>query len=260
MKQKKTKKLKAKTKTNLAPEKKSIQKLPRLATGIAGFDKMIGGGFESQSINLIVGGSGSGKSIFSLQFLMQGMKKGETVLYVTFEERKEEFYRNMKKLGWDLEKEEKKGKFIFLEYSPEKVKMMLDEGGGSIESLVLGYKIKRIVFDSITSFSLLFEDVLEKRQANLELFDIISKWDCTTLLTVQHNPSREKGESDFPLIEFEADSITLLHYIRLKNKRQRLIEVLKMRGTNHSKETYFFDIKNGIKIGKKADIKKFSSS
>lgn len=224
-------------------------------TGISGFDQMTQGGFDSQSINLIAGGSGSGKTIFALQFLIEGIKKGETVLYVTFEEKKSDFYRNMKKFGWDLLKAEKTGKFIFLEYSPEKVKMMLDEGGGSIENTVLKYQVKRMVIDSITSFTLMFDKKIAKRQAILGLFDIIRKWDCTTLLTVQHNPSSDKdrGMSDS---EFEADSITLLYNVRSGNSRERLVEILKMRGTDHSKSMHVFKIlKGGIKVGPKTSVR-----
>lgn len=235
--------------------KKSSKKQGKDELGISGFDKMTNGGFEKKSMNLIAGGSGSGKTMFALQFLIEGVKKGEQVLYITFEEDKKEFYENMKTSGWDLEKLEKSGKFIFLEYSPEKVKMMLDEGGGTIESTVLKHQIKRLVIDSITSFSLLFEDDLSKRQANLGLFDIIKKWNCTTLLTVQDDPLNKKNRG-ISSIEFEVDSITLLYFVHIKNKRERFMEVLKMRGTNHSKDIYSFDIKNGIKIGKKISKKK----
>lgn len=240
--------------------KKIIKKIkktihPKVKTGISTYDNMIEGGFQNKSVNLIVGGLGSGKTIFSLQFLIEGLKRKEKVLYITFEEKKEEFYRNMKQLGWNLEKDDEKENFIFLEYSPEKVKMMLDEGGGAIESIVLKHKIKRIVIDSITSFSLLFDDDLEKRQAMLGLFDIIRKWNCTILLTVQNNPAN-RGAKGVPLIEFEADSLTILHFLNINNQRKRFIEILKMRGTNHSTETHNFTIQKnkGIVIGKKAKI------
>ena len=256
MKPKKSKSVKSKKKTPHKKPQKSSKAMKKAGTGILNFDKMIQKGFERNSINLIAGGSGSGKSIFALQFLIEGIKKGENVLYVTFEEKKEEFYENMKKFGWDLQKEEKSGKFIFLEYSPEKVKMMLDEGGGAIETTVFKNQIKRMVIDSITSFSLLFEDDLSKRQSTFGLFDIIRKWDCTTLFTVQYNPSQKKGKG-ISSIEFEADSIILLYYVNINNKRERFIEVLKMRGTDHSKEIHSFEIsKKGVKIGKKATIKK----
>jgi len=266
MKPKKSKSVKSKKKTpHKKPQKiiqtnskipqKSSKAMKKAGTGILNFDKMIQKGFERNSINLIAGGSGSGKSIFALQFLIEGIKKGENVLYVTFEEKKEEFY-DMKKFGWDLQKEEKSGKFIFLEYSPEKVKMMLDEGGGAIETTVFKNQIKRMVIDSITSFSLLFENDLLKRQATSGLFDIIRKWDCTTLFTVQYNPSEKKSKG-ISSIEVGADSVILLYYVNINNKRERFIEVLKMRGTDHSKEIHSFEIsKKGVKIGKKATIKK----
>lgn len=227
-----------------------------VSSGISGFDNMAGGGFELNSINLVVGGSGAGKSIFALQFLLEGLKKGEKVLYVTFEEQKDDFYDNIKHLGWDLEKAEKSGNFIFLEYSPEKVKMMLDEGGGAIESIVFKNKITRMVIDSITSFALLFDDEKSKRQAVLGLFDIIRKWNCTTLLTVQHNPTDEehRGMSSF---EFEADSLILLYYLNISGERQRFIEILKMRGRRHSKNIHIFKIDRGISIGPKSGLKSF---
>ena len=234
---------------------KLLKKLPKAKTGIIGLDNMIGGGFERNSTNLLVGATGSGKSILALQFLLEGIKNNEGVLYITFEEKKGEFYANMQKLGWDLEDLEKSEKFIFLEYSPEKVKMMLDEGGGAIESTVLKHNIKRMVIDSITSFSLLFDDPLSKREANLGLFDIISKWNCTTLLTAQHNPLKEKSD-EMDTMDFEADSVIFLYFVRTKNKRQRFIEIVKMRGTDHSKEMHSFEItKKGIKIGRATDIK-----
>ena len=95
------------------PKRKSKDSIERVPTGIMNLDKIIEGGLEKNSTNLLVGGSGNGKSIFATQFLIEGLKKGEAVLYVSFEEKKKEFYINMKELGWDLEEAEKKGKFFF---------------------------------------------------------------------------------------------------------------------------------------------------
>lgn len=221
----------------------------RIPTGVKNFDKIIEGGFEKNSVNLVVGGSGSGKTIFAVQFLVEGIEKGEHVLYITFEENKKEFYANMERFGWDLEKYEKDGKFFFLEYSPEKVMTMLEEGGGAIESIVVKNKIQRIVIDSITSFALLFNEELAKREAALVLFDMIRKWNCTSLLTLQEEPtSRSTGYS--VSLEFEADSIILLYFTKIKGERKRFIEVLKMRGTKHSTKTYPLEItEKGVMIG-----------
>lgn len=228
--------------------RKSVKK-DKVPTGIPNFDKLIEGGFEKNSTNLVAGNAGSGKTIFSTQFLVAGMKKGEACLYVTFEEQKEDFYKNMRRFGWDLEAYEKKELFTFLQYTPIKVKTMLEEGGGTIESIILRKKITRIVIDSITSFALLFEDELEKREAALDLFSMISKWNATALVTLEGKPSQESRMSAKTL-EFESDSIILLYYPRHKGERKRFLEILKMRGTKHSPKVYSFDISNkGINIG-----------
>jgi len=217
-------------------KKKVKIKEMRLKTGISNFDKLVEGGFEKNSINLAVGDSGSGKSIFGIQFLMQGIKEGEKCLYITFEEKKQDFFKNMLDFGWDLADLEKKGNFIFLEYTPEKVKTMLD----------------RIVIDSITSFALLFEDDLKKREAALELFSMLRKWGCTSLLTYEEEPMAEKRATSKTL-EFESDSIIAIYFLRVGKSRERFIEVLKMRGTKHSREIFPFSIdKKGISVSSKA--------
>lgn len=224
------------------------KKSKRISTNVKNFDKLIEGGFKERSTNLIVGGSGAGKTIFATQFLVEGMKKGEKCLYVTFEENKEEFYSNMLRFGWDLAKYEQRGLFYFLIYSPIKVKTMLDEGGGAIETIILSKKISRMVIDSITSFAMLFDDELEKREAALSLFNMIGKWNATSLLTYEGQPLKDSTMTTRTM-EFESDSIILFYYLREKGERKRYLEILKMRGTNHSKKTYGFSIsKKGIEI------------
>lgn len=225
--------------------KKVIDK--RKSTGIPNLDKLVNGGFEPNAINLIAGGPGSGKTIFATQFLVDGIKKGESGIYITFEEKKKKFYKGMLKFGWDLAKYEKEGKFVFLEYTPEQVKNILTEGGGMIEPIIDKIKAKRLVIDSITSFALLYEDSLTKKEAGLALFGLIDKWDCTALLTSQDES--EDGSFISAALEFEVDGIILLYHFKKKGKRHRAIEILKMRGTKTPDKTYALDItSHGIKL------------
>lgn len=230
-----------KKKKRAVKKKVNSRNIQKVSTYIPHFDNLIQGGFEKNSTNLIIGGAGSGKTIFAMQFIMGGMKKGEKCLYVTFEEKKEQFYKHMLQFGWDLEDYEKKGLFTFLEYAPLKVKAMLEEGGGSIENIILKNKISRVVIDSISSFALLFEKELEKKEAALALFNMISDWDCTSLLTLEEDVSSKDGLGSKSL-EFEADSIVILYYSAEKNQRHRSMEILKMRGTKHSPKIHKFDI------------------
>ncbi len=241
--------MKKKVKSKLVKKKKSkVDECVRVPTGIVHFDKLVEGGFEKNSTNLVVGGPGSGKTIFGMQFIIEGLKRGESCLFITFEEGKESFYHNMKRFSWSLEDYEKKGLFTFLNYTPGKVKSMLEEGGGIIESIIIKNKVSRLVIDSMTSFTLLFEDELEKREASLDLFNMVKKWNCTSLVTLEDNPDLE--HKIYRALEFEADSILLMQFMRKFISRERYIEVLKMRGTNHSKGLYKFLItKKGIELG-----------
>jgi len=225
--------------------------LVRISTGIKNLDAITEKGFKDNSINLVIGGSGSGKSILSMQFLMEGLRKGEHCMYISFEEEKDNFFSNMKKLGWDLYDLEKKGKFSFLNYSPKKVQTMLEEGGGIIESLVLRKKITRIAIDSINSFLLLFEEEVKQREFILMLFNLLRGWNCATILTYEENPMKEHLLSS-KILEFEVDSTILLYFLREKSERKRYLEVLKMRGTDHSRKIHPFTIgKNGIDLSRR---------
>jgi circadian clock protein KaiC len=85
-------------------------------SGIDGLDELIGGGFPRSGLIVLAGNPGTGKTIFSAQFLYRGaVEHGERGVYVSFAEDKNQFYRNMGALGLDLEKLEKEGLFSFLD-------------------------------------------------------------------------------------------------------------------------------------------------
>ncbi len=231
------------------------KKIKRISTGIKELDKIIGSGFIDNSINMVVGGAGSGKTIFAIQFLIEGLKKGQSCIYITFEEKKEEIYEEMSTFGWDLAKYERNKKLTIVEYTPEQVKRLLSEGGGTIESIISRTKATRIVIDSITSFSLLYKKELSKKEASLALFDLIRKWDCTALLTAEDEALDINAPTSSDL-EFEVDGIILLYHIKQKGIRIRALEVLKMRGTKHPAKTFPMDITSkGIKINTRRIVK-----
>ena len=229
---------------------KTIHSQERVPTCIPGFDDLIEGGFKRKSINLVIGGPGSGKTIFAIQFLVGGIVRyDDPGLYITFEEKKDKLYDDMIEFGWDLAAMEKKNMFLFLDYNPEQVKKMLIEGSGMIEAMIEKYKIKRIVFDSITSFSLLYEGELQKKEAALALFDLINQWGCTALMTSQHRIS--KSEAISTAVDYESDSIIFMYHSKSEGIRNRAIEILKMRGTKIPNKTFSMDITTkGIHINK----------
>ena len=220
----------------------------RIPTGIPGFDNLIEGGFKYNSIVLVEGGAGTGKSIFSLQYIYNGITKfNENGIYISFEEEKKDFYDNMSRFGWDMEKLEKEKKFTYLRYQPEQVEKVLSSGGGIIRDAVDAINAKRIVIDSITAFTLLHEDELSKREAVLTLFRVVKKWGCTTLVIGQPQLLGDDEKHPFNILEFECDGVVRLYHKIEHNIRQRNLEVYKMRGTNHAEKMFTMEIsENGI--------------
>ncbi len=233
---------------------KKTSSIRRVRTGIANLDPLIQGGLTEKSIALVVGSAGSGKTIFAMQFLIEGLREGESCLYLTFEEKKEKLYNDMAIFGWDFKHYEEKKQFFYLEYNPEQVKSLIEEGGGTVDQLVTKHKITRLVIDSITSFSLLYQDELSRKEAGLALFELINKWGCTAVLTSQAISKRDELQGIS--LEFEADSIILLYHFKKAGKRVRALEILKMRGTRHANKTMGLEFSKAGLVVKPSQIVK----
>ena len=205
----------------------------KITTGIRGLDQLTAGGLEKNSAVLVAGSGGSGKSIFGTQFLMEGIEKhNETGIYISFEEVKDRFFKHMMVFGWDLKKAEEQGRFIFLKYSPERIAKIVKERSKEIENSIKEVEAKRIVIDSLSAYTSLFEVEAEKRKMLVALFDMIKEWDCTTVVVAEEDQRPDKPFSS--VMGFMADAIVLLYNEREpKGLRFRAIEVYKMRGTKH---------------------------
>lgn len=225
----------------------------RLHSGILGLDNLISGGFKIGSHQLIMGGPGTGKTLFTIQFLMQDIDQFETVVYFSFEEKRDKLYDDMKQFGLDLETYENQKKFYYLNYSPSQIEALLGEGGGTLDQFMNKIKPTRLVVDSVTSFTLLGGDAIKKRDNIVSFLNLISKWGCTTLFTSQHIIGGRIEDESSSFIEYEVDGIILLYFVRkgmLGEGRERRLEVLKMRGTAHEKSAVKFEItENGIIVG-----------
>ena len=77
--------------------------MKQLQTGVPGLDEILDGGIPEKKVIMLTGYAGTGKTIFSTQFLIGGIKNQETAVYVTFEETAQEIIDNTMKFGWNLE-------------------------------------------------------------------------------------------------------------------------------------------------------------
>jgi len=204
----------------------------RVPTGIAGLDEMSEGGFPRDSLILLAGSPGSGKTIASAQYLYHGAKNlDEKGVYVSFAERRDFFLDNMKRFGLDFEMLESQGKFKFLDL------MTTSEGAVSstldiVLREVLEINAKRLVIDSFTAMAQAFKRKIDARIILHMLDKIMRQTGCTTLLLVELPTGSKTLGLGFE--EFVADGIILFETIDEKEGIRKRAVIRKMRGTNHN--------------------------
>jgi len=205
----------------------------KIQTGISGVDEMLNGGIPKRHHVLISGGPGSGKTLFCFEYLYRGAKNKEKGLFITLEEDPEMIVENVKSAFSGIKDIDAMiGKEIFIEKPA-----MYDFKNFSdlLQSYVIHHGVKRVVIDSSTILRFSFDDILAFRKRLIEFLGFLRNLDCTALITSElESPLRSKMK--FNVEQFAADGIIVLYNLPRKEKRIRALEILKMRGTDHSRD------------------------
>lgn len=225
------------------------KEIERIKTGIPGFDELIVGGIPRDSVILLIGGPGSGKTIFAMQFLVSGAQKySEPGAFVSFEEREESVRSSAELFGWDVRELEKKDLLRIVWRDPYEVKTFAQAMGGQLYYIIKEAKIKRIVFDSITYFSLSEENRFKLRKEIAELSRRLKAFEVTSIF-IAEVPEGEAEIGRYGMEEFVADGVIHMHNFLVRDARQRAIEVIKLRKTSHDTFLHPFKIASrGIEV------------
>jgi len=204
----------------------------RAPTGINGLDDMIEGGFPKGSLILLAGSPGSGKTIASAHFLHHGSKNlNENGIYLSFAERREFFFENMKKFGMDFETLESQGKFKFLDLLTTR-EDTVSSTIGMLSREVLELDAKRLVVDSFTAMAQAFNTKIDARIILHMIEKLMSKSGCTTLLLVELPTGTKTIGLGFE--EFVADGVILFESVDEREGIRKRAVIRKMRGTSHN--------------------------
>lgn len=206
----------------------------RCAFGIEGIDEVLGGGLPRNRLYLIQGDPGTGKTTLALQFLLEGVKAGESGLYITLSETKEELEMVADSHGWDLDKIHLfelssmeaafKGEAENTFFHPSEVELnrttqtLLDE--------VERVKPVRVVFDSLSEMRMLAETPLRYRRQILQLKQFFSGRKCTVLLL----DDRSAGATDLQIESISHGVISLQRTSPEYGISRRQLLIQKMRG------------------------------
>ncbi|MCX6697077.1 MAG: KaiC domain-containing protein [Methanoregula sp.] len=214
----------------------------RVNVGIAGLDDMLGGGLIPKSICALIGTYGTGKTTFSLEFVWDGLKKGEHVIYISLEEREERIIRYMKLKGWDVTPYLNKALFV-IRLDPTDFNLANNKIKNELPSLISEVGASRVVIDPISLFEDLFQTNSERRQEMFRFIEGLRDKPCTLMMTSETDKNNVFA-SRHSLIEYLADTVILLRYIRPSDLTDvhLALEVVKMRMSTHSREIKPYEI------------------
>ncbi|HLC46802.1 MAG TPA: ATPase domain-containing protein [Candidatus Nanoarchaeia archaeon] len=238
--------------------------IERVKTGIKGFDNLIEGGFPKGFVVLLSGTPGTGKTLFSLEYLYNGvMKFGERGMLITLEQNLADVRSQAEKIGINLANLEKKGSLILMHIPSTALNAhTIDE----IKKEVKKRKVQRLVVDSLSTLAINapiytpIKDIALRDIMNYKAFFsppilgnfVVKRFvhnficdlkdiGCTTLVTAE---SPEKGEylSRDTVSEFLCDAVILLTFESMGGDYSRNLLVRKMRNTSNNEDIHPLEI------------------
>ncbi|MCC6551654.1 MAG: circadian clock protein KaiC [Polyangiaceae bacterium] len=220
----------------------------RVSSGVSELDAMCGGGFFRDSVILVSGATGTGKTLTSTHFLAGGAASGERCLLFAYEESREQLFRNAVGWGVDFERMEREGTLkVICEY-PEVAS--LEDHLISMRGVIQQFKPSRVAVDSLSALERV-ASVKSFREFVIGLTSYIKHQEIAGLFT-SNTPTLLGGTSITDThISTITDSIIMLRYVEMYGEMRRGLTVLKMRGSKHDKDIREFTIDGqGMHVGK----------
>ena len=229
------------------------QERTRCATGIEGLDSLLGGGFPAGSMILVTGVPGVGKTSLSLEFAIRGAIAGDKVLYITTIERPDKLLASVPDFDFYRSELVESGTLTIMGV-PEL--MGLDSPFGRPESrdevlrfieVLSAYiddnDICRLVIDSYSAMFHAFDDRGVSRDVLLMLSEMVYRKGCTVMLVADVEPSATTDLAMTATMEsIIADGVIVLGNHQRRSDLLRTMQVLKMKGTPHSRSKYVIDL------------------
>ncbi|RLI84016.1 circadian clock protein KaiC [Archaeoglobales archaeon] len=216
----------------------------RIKTGILGLDEILGGGFVPNTVNVILGSAGAGKTIFSIQYLLKGVEEGNKCIFVSFDMDERDLLRTTKSLGWnEVEDYISEGKLSVNKFFAENVSYVNND---LLNLLMSESNTKtRIVIDSFTPMisSLNFESRNDVNWFFNKLREI-----GTAVITIEEPLNGNLGAASVSLPLFLGDCVIHLKNIGYGEAFSRTLRVIKHRSSWHAEGVFPYKILDGIGI------------
>ncbi|MBE0612035.1 MAG: circadian clock protein KaiC [Burkholderiales bacterium] len=222
------------------PRKQRFKSLTKAKTGVVGFDAITGGGLPQGRTTLLLGGPGSGKTVFALQFLAHGANAHkEAGIFVAFEEASTRIMNNAASFGWKLPELQRRKKLYFMDAQP--LPNLVQSGdfdlGGMLSALEVKIKetgARRIVFDALDVLLALLPDLAAERREIYRLHAWLLAHDLTAIVTLKSgaDDSYSISQQPFGFMQFMVDCAVILNHGVVTGVSQRSLRVQKYRGSS----------------------------
>ncbi len=210
--------------------------MDRINTGIFGLDELIGGGFVKNTVNAVLGTTGCGKTIFSIQFLLEGLENGEDCVYISFDLDVEEFERIARSMGWRISDYIESGQLKVGKFHVEDASFLNSE----LVKFISGKDI-RIVVDSFSPLVALMD---YRSRAEVGWFFKNMRSSGTAVITVEE-PLVGAPDQFANLTLFLADSVIHLKNVGYGEIYNRTLRVVKHRMSWHADGVFPYSIIEG---------------
>jgi len=221
----------------------------RLSLGIKGLDEMLGGGIPAGYSVLLAGPSGSGKSVLATQFINEGARRGEPGIIAVFEKRPVEYSQDGQK-GERFDRLVRERKVGIIHTRP--LDLSIDEMLNEIIQAIHRLKARRLVIDSLSGFELALAPTFREdfRESLYRMVAVLTGMGITMMMTAELEDSYMDLRFSPHGTAFLTDAIIMQRYVELKGQLQRIMAVVKVRGSDHSKDLRAFTISDkGIVLG-----------
>ena len=225
--------------------------LERCATGIEGVDNILSGGIPRGNMVLVAGSVGTGKTTLSLEVLVRGAERGERSLFISVTEASDKLMQNLSTFEFFRSDLVLNGSLVFVDHPvvydrhgleheellPDEIDILIR----TIRDLVRSLGAKRLVLDSLTSVGYRIRRDERIRDFMLRLGQALSDEGCTALLVSEVSPTPGRY-SLHGVEEAIVDGVILLWNTRRQGDILRVLQVVKMRGTAHSRAQYVMEL------------------
>lgn len=210
------------------------QREARLTTGVPGLDEMMGGGIPAGDAVLLTGPAGSGKTTFATQFVAEGLRQGERVVVVVFEEYPEDYLARARVFDMDLTDQVRAGNLKVIYLRP--LDLSVDETLADISSSVRELTATRVVIDSLSGFQVALAPTFREdfQESLYRLVGALTATGITVMMTAEIVETGSQMQFTGDKVSFVTDDILMQRYVEIDGELRKVLAVVKMRGSAHS--------------------------